>query len=180
MILTDEEIREIDTSEYWFEHTPQEFAREIEKAVLAKLVNGQEPFMKWQDSIKGAHPKSEPEFWPDELKLYYMEVEVNALRAKIASGQEPVKVEQIADLVRTHLTSIYACTRVWEAWQVGTMTEDDFVPASEIGTADEIAAAIVAILSTRPAPAQHSTDASRTARIDTMMRERSHGIKEQP
>jgi len=43
MILTDEEIREIDTSEYWFEHTPQEFAREIEAAVLEKLASTQEP-----------------------------------------------------------------------------------------------------------------------------------------
>jgi hypothetical protein len=43
MILTDGEIREIDTSEYWFEHTPHEFAREIEKAVLVKLLaSGQE------------------------------------------------------------------------------------------------------------------------------------------
>jgi hypothetical protein len=39
MILTDEEIRAIDTSEYWFEHTPHEFAREIESAVLAKLAD---------------------------------------------------------------------------------------------------------------------------------------------
>gem|GEM_PF-5528441 len=66
--------------------------------------------------------------------------------AQIASGQEPVTVEQIANLVRTHLTSIYACTRVWEAWQVGTMTEDDFIPASEIEMADEIAEAVVALL----------------------------------
>lgn len=26
---------------------------------------------------------------------------------------------------------IYACTRVWEAWQVGTMTADEFTPAWE-------------------------------------------------
>jgi hypothetical protein len=26
---------------------------------------------------------------------------------------------------------IYACTRAWEAWSIGTMTEDDFIPAAE-------------------------------------------------
>jgi hypothetical protein len=74
-------------------------------------------------------------------------------REQLASGQGPVKVEQIAELVRTHLTSVYACTRVWSAWQVGTMTEDDFIPASEIEMADEIAEAVFA-LSPSPAPAQ--------------------------
>jgi hypothetical protein len=32
----------------------------------------------------------------------------------------------------------YVCTRVWEAWQVGTMTEDDFVPLNETERVDEI------------------------------------------
>jgi hypothetical protein len=56
----------------------------------------------------------------------------------------PLTREQIADIVREHLTSMYACTRVWEAWSVGTMTEDDFVPAEETDMADDIAAALVA------------------------------------
>jgi hypothetical protein len=29
------------------------------------------------------------------------------------------------------LTDIYCCTRVWAAWSYGTMTEDDFILASE-------------------------------------------------
>jgi hypothetical protein len=73
------------------------------------------------------------------------------LEAQIASRQPLVTVEQIADLVRDHLTSVYVCTRVWNAWRVGTMTEDDFIPASEIEMADEIAEAVFALL---PAPAQ--------------------------
>lgn len=32
----------------------------------------------------------------------------------------------------------YACNRVWEAWQVNTMTEDDFVPLNETERVDEI------------------------------------------
>jgi hypothetical protein len=31
----------------------------------------------------------------------------------------------------TILGGEYACTRVWEAWQVGTMTQDDFTPMAE-------------------------------------------------
>jgi hypothetical protein len=42
-ILTDAEIRELDTSEYWWEHTPHEFAREIEASVLEKLASRQQP-----------------------------------------------------------------------------------------------------------------------------------------
>jgi hypothetical protein len=31
----------------------------------------------------------------------------------------------------TILDGEFACTRVWEAWQVGTMTQDDFTPMAE-------------------------------------------------
>jgi hypothetical protein len=36
--------------------------------------------------------------------------------------------ERIANALQD---DVYACTRVWEAWQVGTMTADDFTPAWE-------------------------------------------------
>jgi hypothetical protein len=36
------------------------------------------------------------------------------------------------------LTLAYACTRVWEAWQYGTMTEEDFTPAAETEIRDEL------------------------------------------
>ena len=66
---------------------------------------------------------------------------------------EPVDVERIADTVRDYLGDIFACTRVWEAWQVGTMTQNDFTPADETELADDIAGA-VATLYTHPASAQ--------------------------
>lgn len=50
--------------------------------------------------------------------------------------------EDIADIVREHLTATYVCTRVWGAWQVGTMSEEDFIDASETELADEIAETI--------------------------------------
>ena len=34
---------------------------------------------------------------------------------------EPVDVERIADTVRDYLGDIFACTRVWEAWQRGRL-----------------------------------------------------------
>lgn len=33
--------------------------------------------------------------------------------------------------LETILHGEYACTRSWEAWQVGTMTQDDFTPMLE-------------------------------------------------
>jgi len=36
------------------------------------------------------------------------------------------------------LADVWACTRVWEAWQFGTMTEDDFVPAAETDIAGDL------------------------------------------
>jgi len=65
---------------------------------------------------------------------------------------EAVDVERIADTVRDNLGDIFACTRVWEAWQVGTMTQDDFTPADETELADEIATAVAEIY-TYPASA---------------------------
>lgn len=35
---------------------------------------------------------------------------------------------RMSDLVKDILQDFYCCTRVWEAWQVGTMTEEDFIP----------------------------------------------------
>jgi len=65
---------------------------------------------------------------------------------------EPPTREKLAEIVRSHLTSTYHCTRVWEAWHVGTMTEDDFEPASESDMAEDIADAILANRTTFAAP----------------------------
>lgn len=62
----------------------------------------------------------------------------------------PLDAEQIAEIVREHLGDVYHCTRVWSAWDVGTMGEEDFEPARESALADEIAAAIRAALQSPP------------------------------
>jgi len=48
-------------------------------------------------------------------------------------------MSKLEDTINYHLSEDYACTRVWEAWNVGTMTEDDFTPLTETDRASEIA-----------------------------------------
>lgn len=51
---------------------------------------------------------------------------------------------QLHDIIGEHLTAAYACTRVWDAWSVGTMSQDDFTPLAETDFQDELADAILA------------------------------------
>jgi hypothetical protein len=48
-----------------------------------------------------------------------------ALRAKVERLSAPVKAA-LKDALFVELSTSYDCTRVWEAWSVGTMSEDDF------------------------------------------------------
>jgi len=68
----------------------------------------------------------------------------------------PQAAQVLTDLIIEHLTSAYACTRVWSAWQVGTMSENDFVPLSETDFAQDLAQDILAKLqaATPAEPAQ--------------------------
>ena len=103
---------------------------------------------KWSDSYKFTRFGDED---------YYDEVLEGMWWGWQASRQalegEPVTAERIADTVRDYLGDIFECTRVWEAWQVGTMTQNDFTPADETELADDIAGA-VATLYTHPASRQ--------------------------
>jgi hypothetical protein len=58
--------------------------------------------------------------------------------------QEPVGLR---DALTKALTSTYVCGRVWEAWNVGTMTENDFQPAAEC---DELLDELVHAVTTIP------------------------------
>ena len=44
--------------------------------------------VKWSDRIQRAHPKSEPEFWPDALRVKYMADEISDLRAAIDAARK--------------------------------------------------------------------------------------------
>ena len=67
--------------------------------------------------------------------------------------QEPVALrEALREALAAALTSVYVCGRVWSAWHIGTMTEDDFSPASECDwLLDEI---VHAVATAAPQPAQ--------------------------
>lgn len=46
--------------------------------------------------------------------------------------------QTVVDAIKELIADDYACTRVWEAWQVGTMTQEDFMALSETERAEEI------------------------------------------
>ena len=85
-----------------------------------------------------------------------------ALAAQAGPAQAPLTVEALADKIAELLRGTYHCNRVWEAWSVGTMSEDDFEPVDESETPHEIAEALHAMIgaqapaSTRPADASIS------------------------
>ena len=62
--------------------------------------------------------------------------------------QEPVALR---DALVDSLGCVYVCDRVWSAWSVGTMTQDDFFPAAE---SDDVLNALVEAVAkaTPPAP----------------------------
>lgn len=59
--------------------------------------------------------------------------------------------DELTDVITAHLYLTYHCTRVWSAWNVGTMSQDDFEPVDESDTPAEIADAIIAAINTKGA-----------------------------
>jgi hypothetical protein len=43
----------------------------------------------------------------------------------------PAQMHAVRDALAETLGDAYDCTRVWSAWGVGTMSQDDFVPVAE-------------------------------------------------
>jgi hypothetical protein len=58
------------------------------------------------------------------------------------------------------LNCAYACTRVWSAWEVGTMGEDDFQPAAETDIRDDLIAWRDAAVKRALEEAQHPAKAA--------------------
>jgi len=48
------------------------------------------------------------------------------------------KKEAIIHAIRALIDGHYKCGRVWEAWQIGTMTEDDFTPSEDTELPEEV------------------------------------------
>lgn len=85
---------------------------------------------------------------------------------KSTSTVQGLNKEGLIDILRQHLTSdIYFCTRVWAAWQVGTMSEDDFTPVNEDDEfIYELSTAILASLPSPPSvPLSNKEDIEKMA-----------------
>jgi hypothetical protein len=63
-----------------------------------------------------------------------------------------VTKEMLIDIICQHTALTDHCTRTWQAWGVGTMTQDDFEEVNESGLPDELADAILTKITTHPAP----------------------------
>jgi hypothetical protein len=62
----------------------------------------------------------------------------------------PVQPVALRDALADSLGSVYVCDRVWSAWGVGTMTQDDFYPAAE---SDEVLDSLVEAIAKATPPA---------------------------
>lgn len=71
---------------------------------------------------------------------------MDAAQANGGSVSPPISRDALVDLIAAGLRGTYHCGRVWEAWSVGTMREDDFSPVDESDTPGEIADAVLAAL----------------------------------
>lgn len=70
-----------------------------------------------------------------------------------ANAGEPrnaIDRDALIDAIAQGLHGTWHCTRVWEAWHVGTMSQDDFEPVDESETPTEIADAVLALLAAPP------------------------------
>jgi|GEM_PF-2134366 len=83
----------------------------------------------------------------------------DARLAQPVTDAAPISKEALIDLIAGMLGDTYHCTRVWHAWGVGTMSEDDFHPVDESDTPAEIADTVLALYASaapaaQPVPAQ--------------------------
>lgn len=60
--------------------------------------------------------------------------------------------EALMDLIAERLSGTYHCTRVWSAWGVGTMSQDDFEDVGESDTPGELSDEILAAIASQAQP----------------------------
>lgn len=71
---------------------------------------------------------------------------VASLSANAGEPRNAIDRDALIDAIAQGLHGTWHCTRVWEAWHVGTMSQDDFEPVDESETPTEIADAVLALL----------------------------------
>lgn len=76
------------------------------------------------------------------------------LIARVAElqAERSLSREKLIDLIAERLSGTYHCLRVWNAWNVGTMSQDDFEDVGESETPAELAEAILALLDAKETP----------------------------
>ena len=77
---------------------------------------------------------------------------VASLSANAGEPRNAIDRDALIDAIAQGLHGTWHCTRAWEAWHVGTMSQDDFEPVDESETPTEIADAVLALLAA-PGPA---------------------------
>lgn len=75
-----------------------------------------------------------------------------SLSANAGEPRNAIDRDALIDAIAQCLHGTWHCTRVWESWHVGTMSQDDFEPVDESETPTEIADAVLALLAA-PGPA---------------------------
>ena len=96
---------------------------------------------------------------------------VASLSANAGEPRNAIDRDALIDAIAQGLHGTWHCTRVWEAWHVGTMSQDDFEPVDESETPTEIADAVLSILASHgqaPAGAADSVqeDAARLLALE--------------
>ena len=74
-----------------------------------------------------------------------------SLSANAGEPRNAIDRDALIDAIAQGLHRTWHCKRVWEAWHVGTMSQDDFEPVDDSETPTEIADAVLALLAAPPA-----------------------------
>ena len=82
---------------------------------------------------------------------------VASLSANAGEPRNATDRDALIDAIAQGLHGTWHCTRVWEAWHVGTMSQDDFEPVDESETPTEIADAVLAMLAAQVGAVESNT-----------------------
>lgn len=89
--------------------------------------------------------------WPTCQNEEYQQALADQIKRELAGEQPAQRTEQeivaLREALASSLDGVYVCDRAWSAWSVGTMSEDDFYPASE---SDEVLDSLVSAVTSQP------------------------------
>ena len=156
--LTDEQIERVWielplTGAYNMGEARIKFARAIERAAIAARQSQQEPAGHVVDIDRNCNESIISVALEPGTEIYLAPASQEGAHA----AREEVR-DAVRDAVAGALSGTYYCNRVWSAWSVGTMSEDDFSPADEDDDIlDGVVDAVFEALKT-PASAERSGD----------------------